>query len=483
VGWSILAKLPMRARLGLSYSVFLVLMSGAIAVFLLTALETSLLQDIDEDLRFRAGHVERELEDATGGHTTALVDHGAVMSALSELAPNEEFSAPGIYMQVLNTQNQVLGSSPNVPVGFSMITSSLLANAEGGSDGFDTIQAEGESIRVLVKPLKSEDRIEGFIVVGESLHLLNVTIVRTRQLLLAGIVGSTVVAFLGGWWLSSHALGPILAITRVARHISDTGQFAQRIAIPLTRDEVSELASAFNEMLGRLEDAFQRQREFLADASHELRGPLMIIRGNLDLLKHSLPTNEKEECLQDVAEEVDRMAQLISDLLFLAEAEARETVEHRPVELNRIIDNVWERALAADGGKHDLQLLQNEPVVIPGDHERIHQLVWNLLENALRYTPANGYISLAVHRHATTVEIVVQDTGIGIPSEHLPYIFERFYRVDRSRSRAHGGSGLGLAIVRQVVEAHRGQIYVQSQQGAGSIFTVNLPVEPENASA
>jgi two-component system, OmpR family, sensor kinase len=236
-------------------------------------------------------------------------------------------------------------------------------------------------------------------------------------------------------------------------------------------------------MLERLERTFAAQREFLADASHELRGPLMVIRGNLDLLRLGLPEDERRASVREASEEVNRMSRLASDLLFLAAADAEEVVEQEAVRLDVVVSDVWERARHLDARSHDLRLDRFEPISVVGDRRHLDQLVWNLVENALRYTPAGGCVRLDLVRQNGGAVLRVSDTGVGIPAEHLPRIFERFYRVDRARSRSNGGTGLGLAIVKSVVEAHAGQVEVTSSAEPGplqgSTFTVRLPIQSD----
>jgi signal transduction histidine kinase len=222
-----------------------------------------------------------------------------------------------------------------------------------------------------------------------------------------------------------------------------------------------------------------RQRALVADTSHELRNPLMVARGNLELLAHDLPVEERRAAAGEAIEEIDRMARMVADLLFLADVDTDAAIMRDPVDLDELV------AALAEDARHltdrsetapAFVLEVNDELTVIGDAERLRQLVWNLVENAIRYTPAGGAVVLASRRHGRVAEITVSDTGIGIPPEDLPHIFERFYRVDRGRSRAVGGTGLGLSIVKQVAEAHGGQVRVRSTPGEGSTFTVALPV-------
>jgi len=289
---------------------------------------------------------------------------------------------------------------------------------------------------------------------------------------------AVLLALAGGWWLRRKAMRPVAEVTRVARDIAATGRFERRIAVPQAQDELRDLAATFNEMLARLERTFRRQRDFLADASHELRGPLTVIRGNLDLLQMDLPENERRESAAEAKEEVKRMSRLVSDLLFLASEDAQERLEHKSVMLHVLVSAACEQARSIDGGQHAVTIVCNDPTIVQGDRDRLVQMLWNLVENALRYTEPDGTITLGLHNHGPVAELTVADTGAGIPAEHLPHIFERFYRVDRARSHQHGSTGLGLSIVKQVAEAHGGQVRVRSEPGAGTTFTVALPIVP-----
>jgi signal transduction histidine kinase len=283
--------------------------------------------------------------------------------------------------------------------------------------------------------------------------------------------------------LTARALRPISDVTRVVQSIAATAQFEQRVQQSVAEDEVGQLVVTFNQMLERLERTFLAQREFLADASHELRGPLMVIRGNLDLLRLGLPEDERRASVREASEEVSRMSRLAADLLFLAAADAEEVVEQEAVRLDEVVSDVWERARHLDAGTHDLRLDRCEPQIVSGDRRHLDQLVWNLVENALRYTPGGGRVRLDLTQEDGEALLRVIDTGVGIPAEHLPRIFERFYRVDRARSRSNGGTGLGLAIVKSVVEAHAGQVEVASSTEPGTLqgttFTVRLPAQLE----
>ncbi len=471
----VLDAVPIRLRLTAGYTLLLLVIIAALAAYTLTTMESSLQQEADETLGLRVHQVARTLADSADSSGAPLTLERAA-GAIANLAPVDEFAAPGVYVQILNPAGTVIAHSPNLPGGNLPVGQDMVQAALAGREVYADVPVGTEHLRVLARPVYTGESLVGALLVGESLHLQDVTLNRMRQLLLVAAALAAVVSLLGGWWLTGQAMGPVAEVTGVARRIAATGRFEQRLAVPASRDELGQLAATFNDMLARLEKMFLRQREFGADASHELRGPLMVIRGNLDLLKLDLSKEDRLQSIHEATEEAERMSRLVSDLLFLSEADAQEIVEHQPVALHAVVASVWERAKELDGGAHQVLLERNDPAAVAGDRERLAQLLWNLVENALRYTPPGGTVSLALRREGKVAEVTVSDTGIGIPAEHLPYIFERFYRVDQARSRSQGGTGLGLAIAKQVVAAHGGQIRVRSEPAVGSTFTVTLSV-------
>ena len=259
-----------------------------------------------------------------------------------------------------------------------------------------------------------------------------------------------------------------------------TGRLEEHIADPGPPDEAGQLARAFNLMVDRLKASFEQQRQLLADTSHELRNPLTALTGNLDILQQDLEPEERLEIVLEAKQQAAHMNRLVSDLLLLARADAGQELERRRVALSDLVRRVYLRAQLA-GGRRTVLLDRCDRATVVGDADRLQQLCWNLVENALRYTPENREVGLALQRMDGWVEFSVRDNGPGIAREHLERIFERFYRVDKGRSRRTGGTGLGLAIARYLAEAHGGTIRVTSQVDRGSVFTVRLPCEPKSA--
>jgi signal transduction histidine kinase len=226
-------------------------------------------------------------------------------------------------------------------------------------------------------------------------------------------------------------------------------------------------------MIEHLDRVFQSQRYFVADASHELRGPLTVIRGNLDLLKRKLDEEDRHESLNAIERESIRMSKIVDDLLLLAEVESGQLAQKQEVSLGNILSEEVERARSL-AGERKIIVKRQEDLAVRGDAQRLKQLLSNLVDNAIKYTPDHGTIILSLFRDDSWARMEVTDTGRGIAPEHLPHIFDRFYRVDKARPRGSGGTGLGLAIVKGIAEQHGGKITVTSQPGKGSTFTVWL---------
>ena len=296
-----------------------------------------------------------------------------------------------------------------------------------------------------------------------------------RALLLAAVVAglAAVLLTLG---LSRRILGPIEALTAAARRM-EKGDLSQRVEVK-SKDEIGELARAFNAMADGLARLEELRRNMVTDVAHELRTPLSNIRGYLEALRDGV-VEPNRQIIDSLYEEAMLLNRLVDDLQELALAEAGQLrLERRPVALADVADRAVE-AIRPRAAARGIALQVNLPEDLPLvdiDPQRVGQVLGNLLSNALTYTPSGGEVVVGARTRESEVEVSVSDTGEGIPTEDLPYIFERFYRVDKSRSRATGGTGLGLAIVKQLVEAHGGRIEVESEVGRGTRFTFTLPV-------
>ncbi|MGZ8595969.1 MAG: sensor histidine kinase, partial [Actinomycetota bacterium] len=250
------------------------------------------------------------------------------------------------------------------------------------------------------------------------------------------------------------------------------------------RDEVGQLAAAFNRMSGELEQLERSRRDLVANVSHELRTPIAAIRAHLENLLDGVE-QPNPETLQVMLTQSERLGRLVEQLLDLSKLESGEVPLHREeVPLASLVSQVVSEIDVArsDRGVAVRSRVPDDLPAVDADRERVHQVLFNLVDNAVRFTPEGGEVAIEAHRHNGSVEVTVADTGVGISPEHLPRLFERFYRVDPARAREDGGTGIGLAIARSVVEAHGGHIKAESEQGKGSVFTFDLPVAQADAS-
>ncbi|MDQ3856002.1 MAG: HAMP domain-containing histidine kinase [Chloroflexota bacterium] len=317
----------------------------------------------------------------------------------------------------------------------------------------------------------------GVLQVGRPLTAYDRALRALRATLAIGTGVVTLLTFAVGWAFAGTALRPINRITQTARAIGSERNFSRRVSYDGPQDEVGRLAKTFNDMLSALQSAYQAQRRFVADASHELRTPLTTIRGNLGLLQREPPisSDDRQEVLSDMVEESDRMIRLVNDLLLLARADTGRQLQSEAVPVRPLVEDLVRQArlLAPNRvvGHGDLP-----EVAVQADRDALKQALLTLVDNAVKFTPPSGAVTLGVVVKHYQAELSVHDTGPGIPPEVLPHIFERFFQADTAR--ASSGTGLGLAIARLLVENMHGKLSVKSEVGRGSVFTISLPVTP-----
>ena len=320
------------------------------------------------------------------------------------------------------------------------------------------------------------------VIVTEPLDRLYGQLARVRQAIFLGLPAALLLAAAGGYLLVRKSLKPVMTISEQAAKIS-AQNLDERLQIANPKDELGRLASVFNELLSRLEASFRIMREFMADASHELRTPLAVIQGESDVsLAREGTAIEYKGSLTVINKQAKRMARIVSDMLVLARADAGH--QHLLIEefyLNDLVEDCCRAAQALAAPKGIKLTYDSGPdISYRGNEELLKRMAVNLLDNAVHYTPEGGSVLVKLSSAPPWVVFTVCDTGIGIPSDCIDRVFDRFYRVDESRAREHGGSGLGLSIVKLAAESHRGSVHLTSQVGLGSTFTVRLPLSPEN---
>jgi signal transduction histidine kinase len=294
------------------------------------------------------------------------------------------------------------------------------------------------------------------------------------QFLLAGLISAGIALALARW-LARGMTQPLRDMAAAARRMAG-GDYRQRVTTR-SRDEVGQLAEAFNRMSAELEGVERLRRELVANVSHELKTPISALRAHLENLLDGVERPDPET-LQVMLTQSERLSRLVEQLLDLSRLESGDVpLRIQPVALGGLVAQVLSEIEVARPGA-GVALEQRVPPELPpvrADQERIHQVLFNLVDNAVRFTPPGGRVTVAAEADGDRVRVWVRDTGVGIPPEHLPRLFERFYRADPSRARGDGGTGIGLAICRSVVEAHGGRIWAESAPGGGSTFTFELP--------
>lgn len=469
--------MSIRLRLTLCYSSLLALILIIVALFSYGVHARSHYEDLDQALVTSAGHAAAVYEMPNA--PVLLTEQGGMNVVLQMYDASGNLVAGHASPGVASLQPAAILQQPAGPA-YDLIASlafPLSPRLPKPSQGvFGLLDVDGQRWRVYVLPLMHTGPTTGYVVALAPLRQLDASIQRYRVLLLVLGLAGVLAALAGSWWLAGRALQPVATLTATAQAIAQARSMNRRVPEPPQLDELGQLARTFNAMLTSLEEAQRAQERFVADASHELRAPLTAIQGNLELLRRQLamPPHERAEALAEVERETRRLARLVADLLALARADAGVALVRRPVELDAVILDALRAAQPLAQGQ-TLQLEHIEPVQVYGDADRLKQLLLILLDNALKYTPPGGRVSVSLVTGTSYAVITITDTGIGIAAADLPYVFDRFYRADPARSRDPGGTGLGLPIAQWIVQQHGGSIELQSQVGQGTTATIHLP--------
>jgi len=456
-----------RTRLTLWYAGVLGLSLIAFAFLIYYAAAAIFHQRQDESLHSTAQTVASAyVEELEEQHSLAKA--GEVVLA--------ELTFPNHYVEVIDNTGRPIAWSKNLSEKIFTIPPLTLEQAGARNSGVVTV----DGLRVAVVPL-SGDQNFGFAVVAEPLSVIEDGLRQLRRDFFAGVPLVLLLASVGGYFLARKSLAPIASMNIQTQRIS-AESLSQRLDVTNPRDELGRLATTINDLLARLESSFNEQQRFIADASHELRTPLAVLRGETDVaLAKQRTADEYQQSLSLIQDEAERLSRIVEDLFILARQpiDAPATLMRERVSLNETVKDCARAAqvLATRKGVRLTTENNSSSIDLNGDKELITRMILNLLDNAVKYTPAGGEISLALTRQNGNAEIVVRDTGIGIAETDRQRVFDRFYRVDKARSRALGGAGLGLSIVRWIVEVHGGEIRIDSAPGRGSTFTVDLPLK------
>ncbi len=460
-----------RFRLALCYALTLAVIMAASGVFWHHYLSRNLLESIDEKLLMVA-------EDIRFFHRSQAALPAEHCPGLEEFVRRHGWTE---FVQILDENGRLACLSENLEGVGLPLSKAALQHIHQGTIYLETVDGRhGHPVRLLTMPVLENGRPVDIVQVGEVLadkdHILEdfrltMYIFGPLALLILSLVG---------WYLAGRALSPMVRMARVARQIT-AENLNLRLPVEHTGDEIAQLAENCNAMLARLEKSFRKVRQFSGDASHELRTPLAILRGETEVaLRWARDTEEYRRTLESNLEEISRMGRIIEDLLTLAKSDAGELpLEIRELSLSDLLQELYLQGNTLGESKSvgvTLHLEVAEEIRIRGDELRLRQMFLNLIANGIKYTQAGGRVEIALALQDDQAVVRVTDTGIGIPAEHIPHIFDRFYRIDKARNRDDGGSGLGLAISKGIIEAHAGRITVDSVPGKGSTFTVYLPL-------
>jgi len=468
-----------RLRLTLWYTaiLFLILVVFGLAVYF--GLTRSLLTAVDNHLQREVGEMLGNLKFSSGtGEENDDHQQPLFKGKGLELQYKPE---EGVFWRILDPRGQPIldpGLFQNAPLGPVTLTT--------GQPRFEyAVLADKTPIRLYTAPFVIEQQGTGIIQVAESYHHIQDVQQQLIWLLALIIPFTLLAASAGGWLLATGALAPIDRITRAAAQIS-AQDLHRRLNLPLPNDEVGRLAATFDSMLARLEAAFAQQKRFIADASHELRTPLTILKGDVEVaLNRPRRAEEYRETLELVNQTTDRLAALVEELFLLARTDNNQYPIHlEALNLSNLLTREVSRLLPyAIKKKITLHLNTPETLPLQADPAKLERLFTNLIDNAIKYSNPGDAVTLTANQQGQEIWVSVADTGPGIPAEHLPHLFERFYRADKARARQTAnsegsGAGLGLSIAQWLAQVHGGRLEVASQVGQGATFTVWLPLVP-----
>jgi len=479
-----------RSRLAVGYAVTLLLTLAGFCAAVYYELRKPSISGLDHEL---AGERDLAIQYLTESHR--VLGPLVQPSVSPALAPGVAAGFQGLrdYLLVVDTAGSILFTSDSVaalPFSDLQALSAELTPPPVVARSISLRLHSGREVRAAVAPLRTAGpSISAMLVaapIGRSAP--DATVFLRSMLLVAPLV--LLASVFAGYWLSAIALRPVQGIIDELEAITDGRSLHRRLEVPLTGDEVSRLAQTLNGMLARLEQSFSSLRRFTADASHELKTPLMVLRAGVERsLTDSRTPTEVMGQLDETLGEINRMTELVESLLTLARAdEGRAPLPVERTDLRELLAEASETAgmLAESGRLKVTTVMPEAPVWVMVDRRRIREMLLNLVTNAIKYTPAEGKVELSLAERRDGAAIIVRDTGIGIASNDLPHIFERFWRADLARSRTgeRPGSGLGLAITKWIAEAHGGSIAASSRLGRGTTLTVVLPLaEPASAPA
>jgi heavy metal sensor kinase len=493
-----------RFRLAITYATILILSFIIFGMISYLSISSILLDNLDSSLKSEIGWIKNNIspidkKKRTHKNKTFIIkpqkqkpttvksrklrriDSTKIVfvDTVETIEPDETWNK--IYEHLLwNSKNNFIHiSDPNGEVIYksaNLKNDSLYFNGEVEQDRINFLWSSNIQSKSMRLAATKTDQMK--ILVGYPFEEISSILNDLFSVLILIIPVSFVISILAGWFLARRSLKPVDQIARTAREISSFN-LNKRIPPNEIDDEIGRLITTFNEMIDRLQKSFEQTKQFSVNASHELRTPLTILRGEIEIALKSTKTNDEYiRILQSLLDEVVRMSSIIDSLFTLTKSDAGQTdIYLEDIKLDDLIMELYEDSEHLAKKKNITVLLNHlDEASIKGDKVKLRQLFLNLIDNAIKYNLESGKVEIALYRENSFAKVVISDSGIGIPQDSISKIFERFYRVDKARSREAGGSGLGLSIAKWIIDLHNGTIDVQSETGKGTTFIVKLPL-------
>ncbi|HVN24595.1 MAG TPA: heavy metal sensor histidine kinase [Syntrophorhabdales bacterium] len=464
-----LTNLPIRWRLSLLFGGILLLVLTAFGGGVYVYFKNSLQRSIDTKIRSIAEVISSSITDTHD--PTVFGNFERYLENVLGRKPK------GKFIQIMDRSGRIGAKMSDIETQTLPTSFSTLERATQGETVYETIETGTPRLRMITFPIIENKKVTSIVQVGTSLEDFDETMKRLLIILLIGIPSSIVAAIAVGYYMAKKALKPVDQIRRAAIKISSSN-LDERIDVGRRKDELSRLAHTFNEMIARLKDAFQRINQFSIDVSHELKTPLTILKGETEVaLRKPRDNGVYQQLLTSNLEEINQMARIIDDLLLLAKADTGETqLKVNEVDLKDLILEVYSgMSILAEKKNIELTVEELHETRLPGDELKLRRMLWNVVENGIKYTQPGGRVAISSRPENGSIRINVKDTGVGISEKDLKYVFDRFYRAGGSRNR-ESGSGLGLSISKWIAEAHKGTIEVESHASSGTIFSIKLPL-------
>jgi heavy metal sensor kinase len=459
---------PIKWKLTIWYgamlALILIIFSGGVYIYF----ENSLMNSIDTKIKSIADVLSSSITDANSR---------SIFGNFERYLENTLGKRPkGKFIQIIDPSGKIGAKMNDMETDVVPVPFSTFQRGSKGEIVYETVVNANSRTRIVTIPI-IENKQVSFVQVGSSLTDFDETMKKLLIIMIISIPTSIGVTIIMGYFMARKTLKPVDQIRRAAVKISSSN-LDERIDIKGRKDELGRLAETFNAMIARLKDSFQRINQFSIDVSHELKTPLTILKGETEVVLRKDRNNEEyKNLLQSNLEEIDRMARIIDDLLLLSKADRKDMkLNIENISLRDLVANVcMSMKIFADSKEITLVVDELADVRLIGDELKLRRMLWNIMENGIKYTPKGGVVNISSYTNNGFVCVNVTDNGMGISGEDIKYIFDRFYRADRSRKR-ESGSGLGLSISKWIAEAHKGTIEVTSQLSKGSQFLIKLPI-------